>query len=203
MRNYTLRNGKAKTLTDEKLIDRVKAGDKQAESELIREVKSQISGVVSSYKKSFGRLGIDEDDAVQRLLLKVPAIVQTYDPEKNEFSSYVKTCARNLFNTICTKRKKTLETFVDVSSEKLSGYGDGGKAISEFESEEIVNKFFDEARAILNENEYRALVLFGNGYSYEEISENLGVERKKVDNLLYSARKKIKRNEEFFRNLLK
>lgn len=191
-------------MTDEiELIDRVKSGDKQAESELIKEVKAQISSVVLAYKKSFSDLGIDSDDAVQRLLLKVPAIVQAYDPEKNEFFSYVKTCARNLFNSICTKRKKTLEAFAPVSTEKMSEYGDGGKTISEFESEEIVEKFFAEARAILNENEYRALVLFGNGYSYEEISESLGVERKKVDNLLYSARKKIKRNEEFFKNLLK
>lgn len=203
MRNYTLRNGKAKTLSEElKLVARVKAGDKQAQNELVEVVKAQISGVVLSYKKTFSVLGIDEDDAVQRLLVKLPVIVQNYDEERTDFCAYVKTCARNLFNTVCTKRRKTVDAFVPIDDGAMT-LADGGKAISDFESEEIVKKFFSEAKAILNENEYKAIVFFGNGYSYEEIASALGVERKKVDNLLYSARKKIKRNEEFFKNLLK
>ncbi len=185
-----------------KLVARVKAGDKQAQNELVEVVKAQISGVVLSYKKTFSVLGIDEDDAVQRLLVKIPVIVQNYDEERTDFCAYVKTCARNLFNTVCTKRRKTVDAFVPIDDGAIT-LADGGKAISDFESEEIVKKFFSEAKAILNENEYKAIVFFGNGYSYEEIASALGVERKKVDNLLYSARKKIKRNEEFFKNLLK
>ncbi len=190
-------------MTDEhNLVNRAKAGDKQAENELIEKVKAQISSVVLSYKKTFDSLGIDADDAVQRLLVKVPAILQNYDEDRNDFFVYVKTCARNLFNTLCTKRRKTVDAFVPMD-DGANAIGDGGKAISDFESEDLVNKFFEEAKAILKDKEYEALVLFGNGYSYEEIAVFLGVERKKVDNLLYSARKKIKKNEDFFKNLLK
>lgn len=203
MRNYSLRNGKAKTLKETQLlVNRAKAGDKRSESELIEEVKAQISPVVLSYQKTFNSLGIDADDAVQRLLVKVPAILQNYNEDRNDFFAYVKTCARNLFNTLCTKRRKVVDAFVPID-DGSTALGDGGKAISDFESEELVNKFLSEAKAILKEQEYDALVLFGNGYSYEEIAVELGVERKKVDNLLYSARKKIKRNETFFKNLLK
>ena len=47
--------------------------------------------------------------------------------------------------------------------------------------------------SVLNERETNVLKLFLDAMSYAEISQKLGIEKKQVDNTIYSLRKKIKR----------
>ena len=47
--------------------------------------------------------------------------------------------------------------------------------------------------SVLNEREMSVLKLYLSAMSYQEISDKLGIEKKTVDNTIYSFRKKIKK----------
>ena len=58
-------------------------------------------------------------------------------------------------------------------------------------NEERFALLLEKARDVLSQKEYKVLTYYINGYSYMEISEKLGIDKKSVDNALSRAKKKL------------
>ena len=57
---------------------------------------------------------------------------------------------------------------------------------------ETATLLFDAIRSTLSDAELEVLKFYLDGMSYQEISQKLDMEKKKVDNTLYNVKKKIK-----------
>ena len=87
-------------------------------------------------------------------------------------------------NTI-TKNNTPLSEIIDLPSDINLERG--------YEEKETERLLTDAISSVLNEREMNVLKLYLSAMSYQEISDKLGIEKKKVDNTIYSFRKKIKK----------
>ena len=62
-----------------------------------------------------------------------------------------------------------------------------------YEDKETAQLLMYAISSVLNEREMSVLKLYLSAMSYQEISDRLGIEKKTVDNTIYSFRKKIKK----------
>ena len=60
-----------------------------------------------------------------------------------------------------------------------------------FIERESANELLTKIKQVLSKYEYEVFSLYLNGYSYEDIKKDLGVETKSIDNAIQRARKKL------------
>lgn len=188
-----------KKLSDEELVCLAQLKDENAIDELFDRYKYIASAVAHSYFLNGG----DAEDLLQEGLVAVFKAITSFNG-KSSFKTYVYTCVKNrIFNVIkSSNRYKNLPLNNYLS---LSGNIDSDSDSDK--NEIIVDKHFGPEEVYINaeaENElksiigkvlskfeYQILVYYLKGYSYREISENIGKKEKAIDNAIQRIRKKI------------
>lgn len=190
-------------LTDEELAKVVKAEllsktESLALEELLRRYAKVITSIVSKYFVK----GEGEEDISQEARLALINAVKSFNGESS-FKNYASKCIKNRVLTLIKKanRLKNLPLYDYVP---LTGFSEGEDADKNkilpcvksspeehFIERESANELLTKIKQVLSKYEYEVFSLYLNGYSYEDIKKDLGVETKSIDNAIQRARKKL------------
>lgn len=169
------------------LILNAQNGDTDAEDALMQTYVPLVAAITLSYSS-----GTVDDDLEQAGLIGLMKAIRKYDVNKGaaSFKTYASACIHNTIKTVLKSRN---------SAPKHAPLSDAfnipsGQDIStDYEDGEAERRLMSEISAVLNDCEKKVLKLCIAQLTYQEISEKLGIEKKKVDNTIQSFRKKIKK----------
>ena len=173
------------------LIQNAKCGDNLAFEKLSFRYLGLIHKLSNQYKVE----GYDTNDFVQEGLLALLSAVKSFDPNHSiSFKNYALLCVKNRFRTIVKKSQR--DKAIPMSStvpfdEQLDVTDHTANPENQVLNEERFALLLEKARDVLSQKEYKVLTYYINGYSYMEISEKLGIDKKSVDNALSRAKKKL------------
>lgn len=169
------------------LILKAQQGDLTAENT----VALNYLGLTKSIARSFGAIGIaDTDDLAGYGMLGLVRAIRTYDTTSDaSFKTYASKCIKN---AIVDATRKVSSKMEEVNLDDVFQDTDSDPE-NVFLENEASSLLLDAISATLNPTEFAVLRLYIECMSYADISKELGLEQKKVDNTIYSAKRKIKK----------
>ena len=129
-------------------------------------------------------------DGMQGLL----GAIQNYDESKGEFAAFAAVCVRNRMRSTVKNTLRRKAELSDSSPEEMETIVDPAPTPEEVVIErESKRSLLAVLRSELTDMELRCLEGVVLGFSYEEIAQRIGSDKKSVDNALCRARKKLRR----------
>ncbi len=158
------------------LLAKAQAGDADAEAELFRIYSRLVKTVAFPFSLTSDFL--DSEDIVSAGMIGLLKAVRTFDFNGGaKFETYASHCIKN---AIIDEIRRFPASALPISEEV--------QAPSETQFKEIL----DAILSVLSPMERHVILLRLNSMSYAEIAAELGIQKKKVDNLISSAKRKIK-----------
>ena len=183
-------------MTDEELCANAQRGDSEAE----RELAERYSRVVRVCARPYFLEGGDMEDLIQEGMFGLVKAMRDYSPVGDaSFSTYAQACIKNrIYSAIRTalrKKHTPLNESVSFEGEELknAAAGEGNPEDAVISSEKL-KEFKTSLDRILSQFEQDVLKLYREGWSYEEIGEQLGRSSKAVDNAVQRIRRKTVRH---------
>ncbi|MCI8639357.1 MAG: sigma-70 family RNA polymerase sigma factor [Coprococcus sp.] len=194
------------TMTDETLIERLRAGEKQITDYLMEKYK----GTVRQKAKEMYLWGGENDDLIQEGMIGLFKAVQDYNAQVGaSFSSFAKLCiSRQMYSAIKASRRKKhipLNSYVSLYASGEGEQKDGKRPLAETieagagsNPEEMLlgiehaNLFEEELQNRLSKLENRVLCLHLLGMDYLTIAELIDKSPKAVDNALQRIKGKAR-----------
>lgn len=169
------------------LIIKAQQGDLAAENA----VALSYMSLTKSIARSFGAIGIaDTDDLAGYGMLGLIRAIRTYDTTAAaSFKTYASKCVKNAIVDATRKAANKVEE-VNLDDEFQTSDADPENLFLENEASSLL---LDAISSTLTPTELAVLRLHIECLSYADIAKELGIEQKKVDNTIYSAKKKIKK----------
>ena len=168
-------------LTDEELVERIRAGETSCMDTLIERYKRQVR----NQARTLYLIGGDSDDLIQE--------------KEVSFEAFAKLCiSRQLYSAVqAAGRQKhvPLNTYVELS-DQLDAQDDGPQGKSPEElliDRENMEKLKEEIWQLLSPMEKKILRSYLDGESYTETASRLNKSPKSVDNALQRIRRKLKK----------
>ena len=205
--------GKYDRLTDEQLIERLRAGEREIMDHLMVKYKS----MVRKKARAMYLLGGENEDLIQEGMIGLIKAVRDYDPSQGtSFSSFAELCvSRQMYSAIeATKKKKhlPLNTYISLYEEsEVEKDGRKMPLIDTIEPEqetdpealyfgkEYTEAFVEQLKGNLSALENHVLYLHLMGTDYRKIAELLDKSPKSIDNALQriksKAEKMLRRDE--------
>lgn len=200
-------------LTDEELVENIKSGDENSANELF----SRYKDLVTKISRGYFIVGGDLEDLVQEGMIGLYKAINGYSTHKETtFKTFAIICIKHQIQTAIkkanTNKHKPLSSAVSFQSFS------NGKTTESLDflpmelvldstpAEKVIDKEnFEILKNIIKTNlstmEYRVLKLYLQGYSYNEISNDLNISNKSIDNSLCRIKSKLKtKMEETFKN---
>ena len=189
-------------VADAELVERYRAGDQAALTELLRRYR----GYARAKARSYFLVGGDREDVVQEGMIGLYKAIRDYSSESGaSFSSFAELCVtRQVLTAIKTATRQKhapLNTYVsfdrpsDADPDRTVGESLVVEDASDplellVESDELarLQAAFDE---VLSGLEVDVLQLYVDGRSYQEIAELLGRRVKSIDNALQRIKRKL------------
>ncbi len=177
-------------LSDDELITKIRENDQDAFEVLFYRYLPLIKYIIS---KNF-YTGSESDDMLQDATISFYYAVQMFDFHSSSFSTFLSVCIdRSLKSTIrkaSAKKRIPEELIVPIDNNSEADI----KTISA--EEEFFHKTdsFENSNAFkskLSDLEFKVLLSFLNTESYEKTAEELGLNKKSVDNALVRIRRKL------------
>ena len=116
-----------------------------------------------------------------------------FDENKGSFPSFVKLCvARQIMDAVRkdnSDKNKPLSAYIDIAS--VENITDDRTPLENLLEKEYSQKIAKIVQQQLSPLERQVVQLFGEGYSYEDITQKLNKSYKAVDGALQRARKKL------------
>lgn len=174
--------------TDTELIEMILAGNNTCYTALFERYRVQL------YSATLQKCGNEQDteDIIQETYVKVYFNLSHYNPDYT-FGQWVYTIARNLFIDF-TRRKKNIGSTISIDG---SGVNDINPASDSLNPEEhiISRQNGNQLDSLMHElpPHYRIIIelRFIGEYSYEEISERLGMPIGTVKTQIHRARERL------------
>lgn len=181
-------------LSDIGLVKLAKNSDEGAFRELVVRYLYLVRSVAAEYKNS----GLEPDDLIQEGLLGLLSAVNSYDETKGSaFKSYAGVCVKNKIvsavRTALSDKNKILNDFVLLDDEAEFSADHLSEPEAIIISQEAEEGIYTAIEQNLTELEKKVLSLYLLGYSYAEISAELGINEKACDNAMQRVRKKLKK----------
>lgn len=189
-------------MTDEELVEKVKAGDQAAQDALFERYKE----IVNMKANKFYIIGAEREDMAQEGLIGLYKAVKSFDNTKqNSFKTFANLCIeRQLITAIKSSNRQKNIPLNSSFSLNLSAYDEGDDTevleildtktaedpldtITKREYFEYVENKIDES---LSSFEKQVLNRYIQGESYNDIAERLDTPIKSVDNAIQRIRKK-------------
>lgn len=207
MQNLYFQNEEFDTLDDNKLIQKIKNGDKKALNYLLE----KYTEVVSMKAGKYFIVGAEKEDIIQEGLIGLFKAIKSFDPEKqSSFKTFANLCVeRQLKTAIKSSMRQKHMPLNSYLSLNISAYDENEDTslLEVFETEnaaedplDIVTKkeyytfVEDRIDETLSDFEKQVLHRYTNGESYTEIAEKLDAPVKSVDNAIQRIRKKTIKN---------
>lgn len=184
---------KLECMSDEELIKKVREEDELAKEVLVKRYMPLVKRSIRFYFLADG----EEDDLLQEAYIGFIKAMDTYNEEKNDaFFPFAKLCVQNQIKTAVTasNRKKhlPLNTSVPIETadkqEMHSLDGNPEDIVLEKEKNEDRSQKIYEKLTKLEQN---VLVLYLDGFSYEQIASKIGKNKKSIDNAIQRIKKKL------------
>lgn len=183
-------------LTDEELVEQIRAGEASCMDLLIERYKRQVR----NQARTLYLMGGDNDDLIQEGMLGLFKAIRDYRPEKEaSFEAFARLCiSRQLYSAVqAAGRQKhvPLNTYVEFS-DQLDTQEDGPQAKSPEDlliDRENIERIREEMGKSLSPMEKKILQSYLEGESYTEIASCLDRPPKSVDNALQRIRRKLKK----------
>lgn len=180
------------SLSDDILAELVKNGDESAFTELY----ARYIGTIGCIAMRFSAEGYEHNDFLQEGLLGLLYACRSYSPEREAlFKSYLGVVVERHFISIIrksnTKRKIPRSSLVRLTDIDETVEDTAKNPEEQIAYKEHLNSLVKSLEKLLSKTEFDVLMLYGNGFSYKQISQKLSVSEKSVDNALQRARKKI------------
>lgn len=189
---------------DRFLISLAKNGDRRAHDQIVR----RYYGFVRMKASSYFLVGGDHDDLIQEGLVGLYKAVRDFRPDReSSFRNFAELCiTRQIITAVKTSTRnkhKPLNGYVSFSRTAATA-GDNEPSLEEIlpgpstldpascavSSEELA-ALVACLSSKLSELESRALALYLDGRSYEEIGERVGCPPKAIDNALQRVKRKV------------
>ncbi len=182
------------TMSDEELVNLARDGCEKAFSILAHRCAVTVKCQVISLKNTH----VEDEDLAQEGLLGLLSAVRTYDSSMSSFRTYASACIRNrmLSAVRCSTAARLIPQTELVSIDdnyhallQVYGFSDDPEQLVVQKDE--INRLQKWLRGLLSPREYRVFALYLGAYSYQEISQRLGISVKAVDNSLQRIRRKL------------
>lgn len=176
-----------KNVDEKRLIEGAQQGDEKAWSLLVKRYTRVIWGATSG----FGFSNADRENIVQEVFIKLIEVIDTYDPAKALFITFLSVITKSKCIDLQRKQKGKIKVIFnsEILKEKINSSDESG--INSYQDEvEILNIIMEELNAA------QKLVIslhYLKELSYEEISELVNQDKTWVKNQLYNARKRLKK----------
>jgi len=183
--------------TDDELIERFISGDDYA----FEAIASRYLGLIASAGSRCRGLtpDIDSGDLIQEGMLALLSACRSYDPDGGmNFKNYLMLCVDHRYKSLQRRamRKSAVpaHSLVSIEDEENSAVDPTLSTLPELvESKEYVDHLHRILRNRLSDLEYRVAILHLSGYSYKEISDELDLPLKTIDNAQTRIRQKLSR----------
>ncbi len=184
------------TCTDEELIARLRAGEREITDYLIDKYKS----LVRTRARALYLVGGDHEDLIQEGMRGLFMAVRDYNPGKEaSFATFAGLCIdRQMYSAVASSQRQKhqpLNSFVSLSepvSEQELRLVDEETPEEIMISRENVIGMHERIKERLSKFEYQVLELYLKGYDYTQIAEKLGKQPKAIDNALQRIRSKVR-----------
>ncbi len=159
------------------LLSEAQAGSADAEAELFRIYSRLVKTVAFPYY--IASESLDSEDIVQAGMIGLLKAVRTFDPGGGaKFETYASRCIKNaIIDEIRHSPEPTLPIDPEYEAKPDSQLTELAEAIT----------------TVLTPMERQVLKLRLSAMSYKEIAAELGIQKKRVDNLIVSAKQKLKK----------
>lgn len=193
-----------KTKTDEELLDYIKNGDEKAENEIFGRYKD----LVTKISRGYFIVGGDLEDLIQEGMIGLYKAIKGYVENKDaSFKTFAVVCIKHQIQTAIkkanTNKNKPLSSAVSFQSFTVGKANENldflpiELVLNTTPAEKIIDKenyerLKQNIRSSLSDLEYKVLNLYLSGFSYKEISKNLNISNKSIDNSLTRIKLKLK-----------
>lgn len=181
-------------LSDAQLAKEIQKGSETAFDEIFRRYIRLIFSIASKYSAE----SFEKSDFVQEGLIGLLSACRTYDEKAGaSFKNYASLCVERRFISIIKKASQRKDA---AQNGAVSIYDLELTADSTTDPEEIVltkefiRSSYQKFREKLSKLEYEVFLQYMSGAKYSEISKNMGISEKSVDNALQRIKKKISEN---------
>ncbi len=180
-------------MTDERLALAAQGGDKAAAEELLQRYKNSVRSVA----RSFFLAGGDPEDLVQEGMIGLYRAITDFKPGGMCFKNFAYLCIQRRILTAVKNaaRKKHAPLNCAVPLPELGGgeaeptSADDPEAI--LIGDEERGEFLESLRRELSSAEYRALLLYMEGWSIAQIAVREHKSEKSAENAVQRAKKKV------------
>jgi RNA polymerase sporulation-specific sigma factor len=199
----TIRN--YERLEDEEVVELVHQGDSDALDYLIHKYQN----FVRAKARSYFLVGADREDIIQEGMIGLYKAIRDFKEDKlTSFKAFAELCiTRQMITAIKTATRQKhipLNSYVsldkpiydDESDRTLMDVISGAKVMDPEEliiNQEEVDDIEVKMAELLSDLERKVLVLYLDGRSYQEISEELNRHVKSIDNALQRVKRKLER----------
>lgn len=194
------------SMTDDEIVKLAKNDNISALECILEKYKN----LVKSRSRPYFLIGADREDIIQEGMIGLYKAIRDYDTEKyTNFKAFAEMCiTRQIITAIktATRRKHMpLNSYVSLSHPVFDEESDKTllDTITEhscLDPEEIIinkenyNSIGQRINELLSPKEMEILTVYLQGKSYQEISEQLGISHKSIDNALQRVKRKLDKN---------
>ena len=180
----------ANVITDEQLIIKFRSGDADACEQIVIRYKNKVLAIVRGYFLS----DCDTEDLVQEGMCGLYSAIMAFNGV-GSFAPFAYTCIRN---RIVDAFKHTHGSVPALVLQSFSEEGEGGVSLAFSPEDALINseevKELNELmKSSLSELELKAIEMYVEGATMNEISASLNVTYKQLDNALSRAKNKLKK----------
>lgn len=171
----------------EELIATAKEGNERSYEQLLNKYDPLLKKLARLYYLRWG----EEQDLMQSCRMGLVKAVKVYDKSKGNFTVCLKNCVMSeIYDTLrvyMSKKQNVLTTSESLDNEGLNDelMYNIDNSLETFAKEQILKKY--------STLELQVFSMYLDGYSYLEIANKLGINRRKVDNLLYKIKNYLSR----------
>lgn len=193
-------------MTETDSIEEVVKAAQDGEVRSIEELIDRNMDIVYAKSRYFFIKGLDKDDVIQEGRVGLFKAIRDYKEDKEaSFRGFAQLCIhRQLVSAIKkANRQKHMPLNNSTSLDKSIDKGESKRTYNEVVSDEnhdlekifiyqeVLNLIMDKIEKNLTQLEYKVFVKYLDNKTYQEISDELNVNLKSVDNALQRARKKV------------
>lgn len=193
------------SMTDEEIVEIARVGDIDAQEYLINKYKNYVRAKARTYFL----LGGDKEDLIQEGMIGMYKAIRDFRSDKlSSFRAFAELCiTRQIITAIKTATRQKhipLNSYVSLNKPIYDEDSDRtlldvitGNKVTDPEELIISREEFTEIEAkmgeLLSSLEWKVLMYYLEGKSYQEIAEDLGRHVKSIDNALQRVKRKLEK----------
>ena len=189
------------SMTDEEIVEIARVGDIDAQEYLINKYKNYVRAKARTYFL----LGGDKEDLIQEGMIGMYKAIRDFRSDKlSSFRAFAELCITRQIITATRQKHIPLNSYVSLNKPIYDEDSDRtlldvitGNKVTDPEELIISREEFTEIETkmgeLLSSLEWKVLMYYLEGKSYQEIAEDLGRHVKSIDNALQRVKRKLEK----------